>query len=106
MAPGYERGLGFLPGAAVDQHFSQRRRQPDTERLAATHPQLLGIGIDEATALIVTGNQAEVIGWHRVHFYAGTAKKEVTPAIVEPRGIYDLRARRVLKPGGVKRAVF
>src|SRR5262249_155911 len=59
MAEGYERGLGFLPGAAVDQHFSQRKRHKDMSRLVRTYPQLLGIGIDETTAILVQGHVAE-----------------------------------------------
>lgn len=53
---GLARGLGFLPGALVDQHFGERAR---LGRLAAalTDPsakQQLGLGIDEDTALVVS----------------------------------------------------
>jgi cyanophycinase len=70
MAPGYERGgLGFLCGVAIDQHFSQRRRQADMSALVNRYPQLLGIGIDEGTAIVVRGSQAEVVGDGAVYFY-------------------------------------
>ena len=69
MAPGYTRGLGFLPGAAVDQHFAQRNRFGDMASLVDRHPQLLGIGIDEATALVVVGDTGSVMGKGEVHFY-------------------------------------
>ena len=69
MCEGYERGLGFLPGAAIDQHFTQRRRLPDMRALMKVYPQLLGIGIDEGTALIVRGHEAEVMGPNQVHFF-------------------------------------
>lgn len=68
MAEGYERGYAFLPGVAIDQHFSQRGRRPDLIPVIQRHPKLLGIGIDEATALVVQGSRAEVIGKHAVHF--------------------------------------
>lgn len=68
MAPGYERGFAFLPGTAIDQHFTQRSRQPDLLPVIRRYPDLLGIGIDEATALVVRGSSAEVIGEHAVHF--------------------------------------
>ncbi|MCA9228904.1 MAG: cyanophycinase, partial [Planctomycetales bacterium] len=68
MAEGYERGFGFLPGTAIDQHFAQRRRQPDLIPVVRQHPKLLGIGIDESTALIVQGHTAEVLGDHAAHF--------------------------------------
>ena len=70
MAPGYERGgLGFISGVAIDQHFSQRGRQKDMTQLMSRHPQLLGIGLDEATAIIVQKSEAEVVGRGRVYFY-------------------------------------
>jgi|GEM_PF-113018 len=68
MAEGYERGFAFLPGVAIDQHFSQRQRHLDLIPVIQRHPRLLGIGIDEATALVVSGSRAEVIGEHAVHF--------------------------------------
>ena len=68
MAEGYQRGFAFLPAAAIDQHFSQRRRQDDLISVIEKHPKLLGIGIDEATALVVQGNKGEVLGKNAVHF--------------------------------------
>ena len=71
IAPGYERGgLGFLCGVAIDQHFSQRNRQQDLRSLVQTYPQLIGIGIDEATALIVRDATAEVVGLGQVYVYS------------------------------------
>jgi cyanophycinase-like exopeptidase len=70
MAPGYERGgLGFLRGVAIDQHFTQRGRQRDLQSLVDTYPQLLGIGIDESTAIVVEKSIAEVLGKGQVTFY-------------------------------------
>ncbi len=69
MADGYERGLQFLKGVAIDQHFRQRNRFGDMQRLMKRYPQLLGIGLDEATAIIVEGSLAKVVGKGSVHFY-------------------------------------
>lgn len=56
-------GLGLVPQAVVDQHFSQRRRLPRLLSALAERPDLLGIGIDEDTALLVEPERAvEVIG--------------------------------------------
>lgn len=62
LAEGYEHGFGFLGGAAVDQHFSQRKREPDLRRLVAAYPALTGIGIDESTALVVRRDLVEACG--------------------------------------------
>jgi len=68
MAEGYERGFAFLPGMAIDQHFSQRDRLPDLLPVIRRHPKMLGVGIDEGTAIVVTGTRVEVIGQHSAHF--------------------------------------
>ncbi len=68
MAEGYDRGFAFLPGTAIDQHFSQRKRKPDLIPVIQRHPDMLGIGIDEGTAIVVQGTVAEVIGQHSAWF--------------------------------------
>ncbi len=47
-------GLGLLRGAIVDQHFDQRARYGRLLSVVAPSPHLLGIGIDEDTAIVVT----------------------------------------------------
>lgn len=68
MAEGYERGFGYLPGVAIDQHFTERGRLGDLESLVRTYTRLLGIGIDEGTALIVRGDVGRVLGNGAVTF--------------------------------------
>jgi cyanophycinase len=99
ICEGYERGLGFLPGVAIDQHFTQRKRFADMTALMKTYPQLLGIGIDEATALVVQGHVGQVMGRGQVHFY--DRKKPVEEGkpdyeSVKAGGRYDLKAREAL----------
>jgi cyanophycinase len=99
MADGYERGLGFLPGVAVDQHFTQRKRQPDLTSLMLRYPQLLGIGIDEATALVVQGSKADIIGRGNVHFYdyrAGPPGGQHDYTRAESGSRFDLVGRRLM----------
>jgi cyanophycinase len=56
-------GMSFLPNAIVDQHFSQRHRLSRLLSALAQRPDLLGVGIDEDTALIIEPNQSiEVVG--------------------------------------------
>ena len=45
--------LGLIRGVVVDQHFDQRARYGRLMSVIATSPHLLGIGIDEDTAVIV-----------------------------------------------------
>lgn len=55
-------GMGFLPGIAVDQHFSQRGRLGRLISALVQQPAIIGIGIDEDTAVIVDGDEFEVVG--------------------------------------------
>ena len=48
-------GLGLLPGCIVDQHFLRRARHNRLLSLAMEHPDHLGLGIDEETAVVVRG---------------------------------------------------
>lgn len=55
-------GMGFLPGVVVDQHFAQRGRLGRLLSAILLEPSVLGFGIDENTAVIVSGDEFEVIG--------------------------------------------
>jgi len=46
-------GFGLLPGAIVDQHFVRRERHNRLLSVILERPSLLGVGIDEGTALRV-----------------------------------------------------
>jgi len=100
MAPGYERGgLGFITGVAIDQHFSQRKRHKDMTQLVDRHPQLLGIGIDEATAIVVKKSKADVVGRGKVHFYdrnLPVVSGEKDYLAIGNGSSYDLAQRKVL----------
>jgi len=75
-------GLGFIKTAIIDQHFVTRKRHNRLISLVAEMPQLLGIGIDEETAIIVGPEETfEVIGNRNVVIYDGApASVTITPA--------------------------
>ena len=56
------KGLGVWTGGIFDQHFLRRQRGNRLLSAVLDHPQLIGVGIDEATAVIVRGDQLEVVG--------------------------------------------
>jgi len=60
------QGLGFLKTAIVDQHFVWRSRHNRLITAVIENPGIKGIGIDEATAILVKGNMAEVVGESQV----------------------------------------
>jgi cyanophycinase len=100
MAEGYERGLGFLQGVAIDQHFFKRKRTADMTAVMAAHPQLLGVGLDEGSAIVVRGHVMEVLGVSKVAVYDRTRKIEEGQPDNEAltAGMkYDLKLRHLVK---------
>jgi cyanophycinase len=55
-------GLDLLPNGIVDQHFLARNRIMRLMRAIEQHPDRIGVGIDEQTAIVVRGKRAEVVG--------------------------------------------
>lgn len=70
-------GFGFIKNIAIDQHLLALNRQFDIFEVLDSHPELLGIGLDENTAIIVQGNEFEVLGKHYVAIYDGTFFSEI-----------------------------
>ncbi len=69
MMGDHVEGMGFLKNAAIDQHLLRRNRQFDLLEIIEAHPDLLGIGIDENTAIVVNGDEFVVIGQGYVAIY-------------------------------------
>jgi cyanophycinase len=67
-------GIGLLEDTIVDTHFSERGRHGRLMTAVAHFPQLLGIGIDELTAIVVDRNMFEVIGPGSVTVVDGIVK--------------------------------
>lgn len=96
MADGYDEGFGFLPETAIDQHFSQRNRFEDMSALKKARPELLGLGVDENTALIVQGTTMQVVGENKVAVYdrREPAADERDYDMLVAGDKYDLKDRR------------
>lgn len=92
-------GLGFLPGAIVDQHFIRRERHNRLLSAVLERPHFLGVGIDEATALEVRPDGSwRVLGQSAVVIY-DARRARITSRSRPLLGATDLRVH-VLPPGG------
>jgi len=101
IASGYERGFGYLRNAAIDQHLLKRGRENDLWEVITKHPDLLGIGLDEGTAIIVQEDRFEVIGVSKVAIYdAGHEAKpeEKRHYFLQSGDTFDMIAREKVKP--------
>lgn len=90
MAP----GLGLLGEVIIDQHFAQRGRMGRLLCAVAQNPHMLGVGIDEDTAIIVDGFNFDVIGSQSVtvvdgQYISNTNVSELKPH--EPLALTDVK---------------
>lgn len=95
MMGDHEEGLNFLTNVAIDQHLLARNRQFDMFDILDNRPELLGIGLDEDTGIIVTNSIFEVIGSSYVAIYDGTRwlndKNEIITLPLGSRDFYFLK---------------
>jgi cyanophycinase len=90
MAP----GLGFMSGAIIDQHFDQRGRIGRLLCGVAENPMMIGIGIDENTAVCVyPDDHFEVIGTNAVTIIDGTS--------IDSSNVSELKPDEILAISGV-----
>ncbi len=95
--PDHMYGFDFLKQTAVDQHIDTRGRWDDLIPVIEAHPDLLGIGLSESTAIVVEGNALEVIGRHMVTIHDNTRVYlpwEKPYFVLTPGMTYDLAARK------------
>jgi cyanophycinase len=107
------KGLGLFPGVITDQHFVARGRQNRLISVVMEHPELLGVGIDEATAAWVRPDGTfEVVGegWVMVFDARGSRINQregsegrrdlgvhsLTTHVLLPGDVFDLRSRTVV----------
>jgi cyanophycinase len=91
-------GLGLWPEVIVDQHFLKRQRHNRLLSAVLDHPALIGVGIDESTAVIVRGRELEVVGVSAVVVLDARSGR-VTPASAgQPVAATDARVT-VLREG-------
>ncbi|MGD1892377.1 MAG: cyanophycinase [Cyclobacteriaceae bacterium] len=72
MMGDHEEGFNFIKNIAIDQHVLARNRQFDMFDILKNRPGLLGVSIDEGTAMVVQKNQFEVLGDSYVIVYDGS----------------------------------
>jgi cyanophycinase len=90
MAP----GLGLLPNVIIDQHFAERGRIGRLLGAVSQNPRVLGIGIDEDTAIVVNDGRFRVIGNGAVYVVdgSGVTHSNIAEAKADDAlSIYDLR---------------
>jgi cyanophycinase len=100
--PEHEHGFAFLRKVAIDQHINTRNRWDDIIPVIKKYPNLLGIGLSEGTAIVVTGDRFQVIGKWKVaihdntHVYQPWEKPYYVLSIGD---VYNMKTRTIEKYG-------
>lgn len=110
MAP----GLRLIKNVIIDQHFAERGRIGRLLGAVALNPRILGIGIDEDTAIIVRENEFYVLGNGAVYVIdgAGVTRSNIAEGVEKQAlsindvrlhvlsngDVFDLEQRRPIRP--------
>ena len=108
----HQEGFAFVKNAAFDVHVEERGREEDLLQLFRAKKsqlqdrnleplELLGIGIDQGTAIIVTQNQFRVTGKGQVYIFDPKQWEDDQDSwsyqVLKPGTEYDLKLRKVIK---------
>ena len=96
----HQKGFEFLRKSAIDQHINARNRWDDIIPVVKKFPNLLGIGLSEGTAIVVKGDQFEVMGKWKVAIHDNTQLYQPweKPYYVLGAGdVYNMKTRKVVK---------
>jgi len=107
MMGDHQEGFGYLRNVGIDQHVLRRNRHFDLIEVVEAHPELLGIGVDENTALVVRGDNAEVIGDSYVLIYdnEATVGNGGKFYFLAPGDRFNLATREAMRPASTMRPV-
>lgn len=105
----WRSGLGLVRNVIIDVHVLARNRQFDLIGIVLAHPGMLGIGIDEDAAIVVSGDRFEVIGNSYAIVYdnkrqIGAEDPETLRTVgglfylLKPGDTYDMKTRQAARP--------
>jgi cyanophycinase len=100
--PNHQDAFKFLRRTAIDQHINARNRWDDLIQVIQKYPKLLGIGLSEGTAIVVTGDTFEVMGKWKVAVHDNThlyQPWEKPYYVLSPGDVYNMKTRKIDKLG-------
>jgi cyanophycinase len=112
----WRRGFRLMRNVIIDPHVLVRNRHFDLIGMVRSHPRMLGIGIDENTAIVVRGDEVEVIGGSYVLIYDN--QRQILPDTLDKSDmvgglfyflrkgdVYNMKTRVALRPGRTPRPI-
>ena len=100
MMGDHVEGMAFIKNVAIDQHLLKRNRQFDLIEIIEAFPNMLGIGLDENTAIVVQGDRFDVIGqsYVAIYDYNRTLDAGGLFYFLAPGDSFDLVTRQAFRP--------
>ena len=95
-----DEGFGFVKEVAIAPHLLRMGWQENLVPVIAANPQILGVGIDEGTAVVVQNGHFEVIGKSKVAIYDNADHDGKQYYFLSPGDRFDLTARKPLPREG------
>jgi cyanophycinase len=89
-------GFGLLRDVTVYPHLAPRHAEKDVAEVIVRYPAVLGIGIDENTAIVVHDDRFEVMGEGRVVVFDGR-NRSVKDVTLRTGQRFDLKQRKVVR---------
>lgn len=107
MMGDHQVGFGYLRNVGIDQHVLKRNRQFDMIEVIEAHPELLGIGLDENTAIVVQGDNFQVIGESYAIIYdsGATTGTDGKFYFLAPGDRFNLATRQATRAATTQRAI-
>jgi cyanophycinase len=90
-------GLGLLENCVIDQHFAQRNRYGRLLMIVSQSPQLLGLGVDEDTAAVVSTSE----DGHEVMTVTGRGSVTIMDGTHMVSNAHEARERKPILASGV-----
>lgn len=92
------RAFGLIRGVAINPHLTEAKREDELVQVVDLHPELVGIGLDEKAAIVVSGDRFEVIGEGQVAIYDNQPHDNRWYYFLTPGMRFDLNLRRAVDP--------
>jgi cyanophycinase len=97
MAKGHDHGFNFIEGVAINPHLITAKREYELISVVHQYPNLLGIGIDDYTSLVVRDNVFEVLGRSKVAIYDNKKHGDKWYYWLDPGTRFDLKTRMQIR---------
>lgn len=99
---GRETGFALLRKSVIDLQVNTRNRWDDLIPVIKNHPDLLGIGLSESTAIVVTGDRFEVVGKWKVAIHDNTRVYQPWERpyyLLSAGDVFNMKTRKIEKLG-------